>query len=473
MIELPLIPNYRIEKELGQGGMAQVYLAFEEKLERPVAIKLMIPSPTQDNSITQRFIKEAKTAAILVHSNIVSIYDVGEYNGIFYMAMEYLHGGNLREKINSGISPSEAISIIKSIARALECAHKEGIVHRDIKPENILFRKDGTPVLADFGIARAVGSSTKLTKTGFSIGTPHFMSPEQARGRPLDGRSDFYSLGVVFYEMLTGKVPYDAEDSISIGIMHVQEQIPQLPIHLSQYQNIIDKMMAKDPDTRLSTGIELADFIEGKKMAPRSGHKKHETEIPKAEAKNFISTPVQLKRKPTYSRFSKTKTIKFLIICLGLLTSLLVIYLIIGSGNDKKPIKISQTDPILNYIQRYKKDIAVTSIDDKVWKLLKHPDKDNMRDVWERIRAGIIKKQNVINVTAFSDFTDNFKQKYKVLMNIGGIEQEKWINIIFIDYDFFKVLDLLFYSGRSFSKNFPNDHENVIVNENFKDKVGG
>ncbi|MDY0296013.1 MAG: bifunctional serine/threonine-protein kinase/formylglycine-generating enzyme family protein [Acidobacteriota bacterium] len=261
MSDYPEIPGYQIEKELGQGGMARVFLAKEEKLERYVALKVMALSPTQDDSMAKRFVREARTAAGLSHAGIVPVYDVGEHGGYFYIAMDYLPGGSLAGLIESGpLQPENALAIFSAIASALDYAHGKGFIHRDVKPDNILFREDGTPVLCDFGIARAVGSATRLTKTGMSVGTPHYMSPEQARGKPLDGRSDLYSLGVVLYEMLTGKVPFEAEDSVAVAIAHVQNPVPRLPDHLSKYQPLLDKLLAKDPEQRPQAGKEAADL---------------------------------------------------------------------------------------------------------------------------------------------------------------------------------------------------------------------
>ena len=262
MSKVFVIPGYVIEKELGQGGMARVFLAKEEKLERYVALKVMALSPTQDDSMAKRFVREARTAAGLSHAGIVPVYDVGEHGGYFYIAMDYLPGGSLTGLIETGALQSEnALAIFSAIASALDYAHGKGFIHRDVKPDNILFREDGTPVLCDFGIARAVGSATRLTKTGMSVGTPHYMSPEQARGKPLDGRSDLYSLGVVLYEMLTGKVPFEAEDSVAVAIAHVQDPVPGLPGHLVKYQPLVDKLLAKDPDQRLQEGKEALTLV--------------------------------------------------------------------------------------------------------------------------------------------------------------------------------------------------------------------
>jgi len=256
----PAISGYRIERELGQGGMARVYLAIDERLERRVALKVLFPSLAEDPKTTERFLREAKTAARLNHSNIISIYDVAERGGYYFMSMEYLEAGNLRERIKAtgSIEPDDAVSIVRQIASALEYAHRTGYVHRDIKPENIMFRHDGAAVLTDFGIAWTMGSETRLTKTGMSIGTPHYMSPEQARGLELDGRADVYSLGIDFYEMLTGNVPYDAQDSVAIIFKHIQEPIPELPPHLRTYQGLLNRMLAKEREARVGSSEEVA-----------------------------------------------------------------------------------------------------------------------------------------------------------------------------------------------------------------------
>ena len=265
-----------VEKELGLGGMARVYLAKEIKLDRMVALKVLNLLTDQGQDLGERFMREARTAAKLSHSNIVAIHDVGQIrNRIYYMAMEYLSGGVLADLVKrDSLDPKYALEIFSAVASALDYAHSKGFIHRDVKPDNILFREDGTPVLCDFGIARAVGSATRLTKTGMSVGTPHYMSPEQARGKPLDGRSDLYSLGVVLYEMLTGKVPFEAEDSVAVAIAHVQDPVPRLPEHLEKYQPLLDKLLAKDPDQRPQTGkeaISLAQNPTGVQVAFQNG----------------------------------------------------------------------------------------------------------------------------------------------------------------------------------------------------------
>lgn len=264
MSKLPEIPGYKIIRKLGQGGMADVYLGMQENLEREVAIKILVPALFRDERFATRFIKEAQTAARLAHPNIITIHDVGQVGDTYYIVMEHLQESlNARmKKLGGALEPKEALKIVKMTAAALDYAHEKGFIHRDIKPDNIMFRQDGTVVLVDFGIARAIDATTQLTRTGMSIGTPHYMSPEQCRGEKIDGRSDIYSLGVQLFELLTGTVPYSAENTAGIILKHIQDPIPRLPVHLAEYQLLIEKMMAKNKDMRVQTGAELVKFID-------------------------------------------------------------------------------------------------------------------------------------------------------------------------------------------------------------------
>ncbi len=257
------IPGYKIKKELGCGGMSRVYLAFEEKLKRFVALKVLLPSLAEKSRITRRFIKEARTAAQLQHSNIVSIFDVGKKDQFYYFAMEYLKD-SLKDRLKrtSTLKPDEALHIIREMAKALAYAHKKGYIHRDIKPDNIMFREDGAVVLVDFGIVKALKSETKLTKTGMSVGTPKYMSPEQIRAQNIDGRADIYSLGIVLYETLVGRAPYEAEDVIALAMKHAEEPVPQLPARLKKYQPLLDKMLAKNPRDRVKGAEGLIRLID-------------------------------------------------------------------------------------------------------------------------------------------------------------------------------------------------------------------
>ncbi|MCP5419154.1 MAG: serine/threonine protein kinase [Gammaproteobacteria bacterium] len=271
--KVPQIPGYTIEKPLGKGAMAAVYLAVQNALERQVALKVMASSLSVDETFRRRFVKEGRIIGQLSHQHIITVYDIGEYEGYYYMAMEYIGHGTLRERIERGMPPERAVSILCQIAKALGYAHGRGFVHRDVKPANILFRDDETAVLSDFGIARGFDESTRLTMAGWTLGTPNYMSPEQALGKTLDARSDLYALGVVFYEMLVGARPYKATDSISLALKHVSEPIPRLPDNLAIYQGIIDNLLAKDPNDRFAHAEELikaATHVQttGKAMPP-------------------------------------------------------------------------------------------------------------------------------------------------------------------------------------------------------------
>jgi hypothetical protein len=243
--------------------MSTVYLAEQESLGRMVALKVMAPALAADRNFGERFLREARTVAQLTHPNILAVYDIGNAGHSYYLTMEHVPGGDLKQKLRQGaLTPDRALEVLRQVAAALGYAHEKGFVHRDVKPENILFREDGTSVLADFGIAKAVGSGTKMTGTGMSIGTPHYMSPEQAQGRAdVDGRSDLYSLGVVLYEMLTGQVPYDAENTVGIAMMHVQAPMPTLPRECAGLQGLLDRLLAKDPVERYGNAAELVSAI--------------------------------------------------------------------------------------------------------------------------------------------------------------------------------------------------------------------
>jgi serine/threonine-protein kinase PpkA len=257
------IPGYSIEREIGRGGMARVYLAVQRKFGRLVAVKVVSPEYTSDPSFGKRFVREARIIAQLSHPNIVQVHDAGVYEQCYYLVMEYLRGGDLNRRLKRGLHMQAAISVVKDIARGLDTAHSKGYVHRDIKPENILFREDGSAVLSDFGIARVISTGASITQHGTVVGTPQYMSPEQASGRPLDGRSDIYSLGVVFFRMLTGEVPYKADSAVAVGIRHLQDPIPRLPSHLASLQTVIDKFLAKKPEVRFQTGAEIIAALDG------------------------------------------------------------------------------------------------------------------------------------------------------------------------------------------------------------------
>ncbi len=255
------IPGYRLLRQLGRGGMATVYLAVQESVDREVALKIMSPALLVDPNFGERFLREAKIAARLHHRHVVGIHDVGRSGDYHYMAMEYLAGGPVLSKNGPARPVSFALRVTREIAGAINYAQQKGFIHRDVKPDNILLRDDGSAALTDFGIARANDSATRMTRTGAVVGTPHYMSPEQARGRQLDGRADLYSLGVVLYEMLVGRVPYQAEDSLAVGIMHITQPVPKLPESLAVLQPLVDGLLAKEPHDRFQTGNDAAIAI--------------------------------------------------------------------------------------------------------------------------------------------------------------------------------------------------------------------
>jgi serine/threonine protein kinase len=290
MLELP---GYKIEKQIGKGGMARVYLALHEGLDRHVAIKVMSKNlDDDDSSFSDRFIREARIVAKLSHANIITVFDVGAHDGHNYITMELVPGITLDDKIKEGLSAQQALVIMKEMASALDYAHSRDIVHRDVKPENIMFREDGSAVLTDFGIAKSTTSETKMTTAGSVIGTPHYMSPEQAQGHEVGSYSDIYSLGVVFYEMLTGNIPYDADSTIAIVFKHISDPIPSLGDELIQFQPLIDGLMAKDPKDRYQSGKDVIADIE---QLERGEEPDNATQIYNKTAINKAVTEKQLK----------------------------------------------------------------------------------------------------------------------------------------------------------------------------------
>jgi serine/threonine protein kinase len=257
---------YRILEQIGQGGMAVVYKGFQQSLNRYVAVKVLRAELAQDPTIVARFREEALAVANLNHPNILYVYDAGIGHGVYYIVQDYIDGGSLRDLINLGpLSTEHAVSIATQVAEALDHAHQAGVVHRDVKPANILLTKDGRPLISDFGIAKVVRSSERLTRTGTSIGTPEYMAPEQALGQAVDGRTDLYALGIVLYEMLTGQVPFHGETPLATLYQHVnrmptllRDQRATLPDWL---EDVVHKALAKRPELRYQRGMALAEDL--------------------------------------------------------------------------------------------------------------------------------------------------------------------------------------------------------------------
>jgi predicted Ser/Thr protein kinase len=257
---------YTIVEKIGEGGMAVVYKGYQESLNRYVAVKVLRGELARDQQFIARFRREALASGRLNHPNILHVYDAGVAHGVYYIVMDYARGGSLKELIVRGpLDPERAISITAQVADALDYAHRQGLVHRDVKPTNILLTSEGRPLLGDFGIAKVLHETSKLTRTGTSIGTPDYMAPEQIQGEEVDGRTDLYALGIVLYEMLTGRVPFLANTPAALLYKHVNEPPPPLrslgvdaPGWL---QAVLDKALAKRPQDRFQRGSRLAQAL--------------------------------------------------------------------------------------------------------------------------------------------------------------------------------------------------------------------
>jgi len=264
----PTLGRYEISKELGRGAMGTVYLGKDPRINREVAIKTLRYEEVDEEQLAEvkkRFFREAEAAGKLSHPNIVTIYDVGEDYEIAYMAMELLEGNDLsRYTSKDNLLPlPEVVRIVRSVASALDYAHENGVVHRDIKPANIMILKNGEIRVADFGIARVMTSSK--TQTGVVLGTPSYMSPEQIAGQKVDGRSDLFSLGVVFYELLTGEKPFQG-DSIATLMFNITTGAPTPLKELAsgipdKCAAIVDRLLAKDRDARYAQGRDLVQDL--------------------------------------------------------------------------------------------------------------------------------------------------------------------------------------------------------------------
>lgn len=259
------IPGYTLKRKLGQGGMAAVFLAEQQSFGRDVALKILVPALAKEAEFAERFLREARTMAQLAHPHIIVVHDVGIANGLHYYAMAFHTGGDLTQRIRTGgVTVPEALRITRQLADALAYAHEQGIVHRDIKPDNVLFReRDDAAILTDFGIAKSLNNDdNQLTQVGSTVGTPKYMSPEQARGQRLDGRADLYSLGCVLYEMLTGQPPFLAEEAVTLAIKHCQDPVPRLPGELNRLQPLLDRLLAKNASQRQRNGHELVEELD-------------------------------------------------------------------------------------------------------------------------------------------------------------------------------------------------------------------
>ena len=259
----PLIKGYRFVRKLGSTEHSGVYLAERESTHLKVVLKVLRQMPAHEASIGafDRFLQEYETIAEMDHPNIVRIYDLGVADDHAHIAMEYLGGGDLRVRIDKGIAERSAVQYLRQIAGALSAVHEKGVLHRDLKPGNIMLRKDGSIALIDFGIAKKAKLDSEITDKGEIFGTPYYMSPEQGHGNGVDERSDIYSLGVIFYEMLTGQKPFKADTAMGIIYLHGNAPIPLLPTRLAQYQALLNMMLAKAPEDRLQSAAEIEEWL--------------------------------------------------------------------------------------------------------------------------------------------------------------------------------------------------------------------
>ncbi|MGH8051361.1 MAG: bifunctional serine/threonine-protein kinase/formylglycine-generating enzyme family protein [Arenimonas sp.] len=266
---MPDIPGYRVLRRIGKGGMSQVYLGVQESLDRQVAIKVMSPEALADEVSKQRFEQEARTIAKLEHPCIVGIHEVGRsYQGLMYYVLPYLAKGHLGQRDFTN-DEARTFEVLRALLSALEYAHARGIVHRDVKAENVLFDNADRPLLTDFGIALSKKDNTRITTAGLAVGSGGYMAPEQARGEAVDGRADLYSVGVLAYELVTGRLPYLANDPLALALMHAQDPIPRLSADKKHWQGFIDRAMAKMPENRFRNAQQMLGALNQLADTPR------------------------------------------------------------------------------------------------------------------------------------------------------------------------------------------------------------
>jgi eukaryotic-like serine/threonine-protein kinase len=255
------IRGYRVLRRIGEGGMAKVYLAEREETKLQLVLKVLDARVMSDEHFLQRFLRECRIISKVQNEHVVAIYDHGVTDDCAFLAMEYFGGGDLKARIAAGISSAQALKILMQIAKALDTVHGAGVVHRDLKPQNIMFREGNRLALVDFGLAKEVDAKSTVTHAGMVLATPLYMSPEHYAGARQDERSDLYSVGVILYEMLTGKPPFTASNAPALAYQHVNSPVPRLPQRLSGYQGIVDRLMAKKPEERFQSARELFAYI--------------------------------------------------------------------------------------------------------------------------------------------------------------------------------------------------------------------
>jgi serine/threonine protein kinase len=328
---------YVVVERIGEGGMAVVYKGYQESLNRYVAIKVLRGELASDQQFIARFRREALAAAKMNHPNILHVYDAGVAYGVYYIVMDYAQGGTLKDLILRGpMDPERAASIIAQVADALDYAHREGLIHRDVKPTNILLTIDGRPVLTDFGIAKALYETTQLTRTGTSIGTPDYMAPEQIQGQPVDGRTDLYALGIVLYEMLSGRVPFRGSTPVAVLYKQVNEMPPplrSLGIEVPAWlESVLDKAVAKRPRDRFQRGREFAQALHQQSIPAVAGEPPVSRRVTPSREERRPATPSKrpIRAAPERRPTAKSRGPGLVLILLGAIA--LVFLALVGVG---------------------------------------------------------------------------------------------------------------------------------------------
>jgi serine/threonine-protein kinase len=291
--------RYRIERKLGAGGMADVWLAEDTHLQRQVALKVLHGRYAQDREFVERFKREAESAAGLQHPNVVAVYDRGEFDGNSYIAMQYVEGPTLKQMIDSGLTAEQAVTLVRQVLEAARFAHRNGIVHRDLKPQNVIVDAEGKAVVTDFGIARA--GVSEITQTGSVMGTPHYLSPEQAQGFEVTPVSDLYAIGVILYEALTGRVPFEGESAVAVAMKQVS-QTPQRPSSIRPtispaLDAVVMRALEKDPGQRFQSADAFIAALDQAMREPQAG----------AGTQAFAPLPPVVAEEPTEEEESKRR----------------------------------------------------------------------------------------------------------------------------------------------------------------------
>ena len=290
--------RYRVLQRIGSGGMADVWLADDTHLQRRVALKVLHSRFAQDREFVERFRREAEAAAGLQHPNVVAVFDRGEFEGTYYIAMQYLEGRTLKQLIDAGLTPEQAVGLIRQVLEAARFAHRHGIVHRDLKPQNVIVDAEGKAIVTDFGIARA--GVSEITQAGSVMGTPHYLSPEQAQGMDVTAVSDLYSIGVMLYEALTGRVPFEADSAVAVAMKQVS-QMPQRPSSINPQVSpaldaVVMRALEKDPGQRFQSADAFIAALDAALRGP--GQVGRAAPPPSPPLPPIVATPEEAEAEP-------------------------------------------------------------------------------------------------------------------------------------------------------------------------------